>query len=274
MYEKNKKNNAGAYVIIVLFVGLVVFGLFGNGNSKADVYAYTNYYEGTSEYTYTYTDTELETYTETTEEETNYNGTNPSWVTREYKWLNANQNGYKTYSLNLDANMYNHYSSLDRYYNVSEYSNYIQEPNNKELCKRIADKFIENAISNGGTKADAAYEAINFVQRAITYAYDYDNGKRAEYPKYPIETLYEGKGDCEDTTILLAGILSEMGYGVVILEYSDHVALGVLSSSTTGYYYTHEGQNYYYLETTGENWGIGEVPDQYLNVSAYVHEIY
>ena len=258
MYETNKKNTS-SYVVVALFVVFVLFGLSGIGNTQTDVYASTN--------TYTYTETEAE--------ETIYSGSNPSWITREYKWLNSSNSGYKTYDLSLDANMYSHYSSLDRYYKVSEYSNYLQDANNKALCKRIADAFIENATANGGTKADAAYEAIHFVQKAITYAYDYnENGQRVEYPKYPIETLYEGKGDCEDTTILLAGILSEMGYGVVILEYSDHVAVGVYSSNATGSYYTHNGRNYYYLETTGENWGIGEVPDQYKNVSAYVHEIY
>jgi hypothetical protein len=52
-------------------------------------------------------------------------------------------------------------------------------------------------------------------------------GQLVEYPKYPLETLVEKKGDCEDQSILAAALLAAMGYEVALLILPIHVALGV-----------------------------------------------
>lgn len=78
-------------------------------------------------------------------------------------------------------------------------------------------------------------------------------------PKFPVETLVDGAGDCDDKTLLLAGLLSREGYDVAILlfEPEKHVALGIaceeLDYQDTGYAYT---------ETTAEGF-IGMVPEEF-----------
>lgn len=78
-----------------------------------------------------------------------------------------------------------------------------------------------------------------------------------EYPKYPLEMLVDGRGDCEDAAILMAGLLDALGYDAVLLRYSDHMALGIRMNEFNPYYakytpkyFEHEGKHYYYIEGT------------------------
>ena len=74
-----------------------------------------------------------------------------------------------------------------------------------------------------------------------------------------METLYDHGGDCEDTAALLVRILDILGYGAVLLESDNHMAVGLQTSGEGNISY--EGNHYYYIETTGAGWRIGEVPD-------------
>jgi PKD repeat protein len=56
----------------------------------------------------------------------------------------------------------------------------------------------------GGDGVAYAEYALAFVQGAIAYAADPPD---VEWPLYPIETLVDGEGDCEDTAILYASLL-------------------------------------------------------------------
>jgi hypothetical protein len=65
----------------------------------------------------------------------------------------------------------------------------------------------------------------------------------------------------------MAAILKKMGYGVALLRLPHHVATGVeCDPSDFDYnatYYTYDGRDYCYLETTGENYKIGELPKDF-----------
>ena len=62
--------------------------------------------------------------------------------------------------------------------------------------------------------------ALAFVQGGITYALDEPG---FEYPLYPLETLVDGKGDCEDTTILYVSLLRAQGISSSIVAVdTDH----------------------------------------------------
>jgi len=73
--------------------------------------------------------------------------------------------------------------------------------------------------------------ALAFVQKSVAYQSD---PAGSEYPRYPIETLIEGIGDCEDSSILYASIVRTFGYsqGVLLVsldtnndQVMDHVAV-------------------------------------------------
>jgi len=109
--------------------------------------------------------------------------------------------------------------------------------------------------------------ATLFVQ-TIPYSLDIDTTGREEYPRYPIETLVDGTGDCEDHAILLAELLRSMNYDAIMLHYLGepigHVAIGVADTGNMyGYHYDHNGKSYYYIETTATGWKIGDPPEEF-----------
>jgi len=109
-----------------------------------------------------------------------------------------------------------------------------------------------------GTYREVTF-VLSFVQQAIAYQHE-----EGEYPKYPVETLADTVGDCEDYAILGAALLKHMGYEAALLFVPGHAALGVAGAEDMpGTYVEHNGVPYYYCEMTGAGWQIGEVPEQY-----------
>ena len=76
---------------------------------------------------------------------------------------------------------------------------------------------------DGLTNMQKAWVVMCFVQDAITYQTDSGQYGVSEYWAYPIETLYSGKGDCEDTAILFCALGSKLGLdtGLVSFSYND-----------------------------------------------------
>jgi hypothetical protein len=91
-----------------------------------------------------------------------------------------------------------------------------------------------------------------------------------DYPRFPIETIVDNGGDCEDTAILFATIVQILGYGAVYLNPTGHLAVGVLGGSGVhGTYWTYNNGSYFYCETTGDGFKIGEVPSEYTTAKVY-----
>lgn len=201
-----------------------------------------------------------------------YEGTQIDMQPREYSY--SAYNGAMMFNTvqYYDKNMYEYYHGLDRYYELDEYTNYVLDEKNLEVVSTLVTFLRTCKMQAGYSDYEMVLEAINFVQKNIVYAYDQNSqGLIIEYPKYPIETLYEGCGDCEDTSILLAAIIKELDYGVILLAYDDHMAVGIQGGETVyGKYYEYEGERYFYVETTANGWTIGDVPDEYINKPAQV----
>jgi hypothetical protein len=63
-----------------------------------------------------------------------------------------------------------------------------------------------------------------------------------------------------------------MGYGVVMIGPPGHMAVGVKGGEGIyGTYWNYEGSKYYYLETTGDGWDIGEIPPEYEGLDAEIY---
>jgi hypothetical protein len=145
----------------------------------------------------------------------------------------------------------------------------------------LDDIFFQNlaaAINAEGEKLGyTTYQvvelAVLFVQ-TIPYSYDIDSTGRDEYPRYPVETLVDGTGDCEDHAILLAQLLSSMNYDAILLVYTgEHMALGVADTGNMyGTYYNHNGKKYFYVETTNTGRKIGDIPEEFKR-PAYTWEL-
>ncbi|WP_432559342.1 hypothetical protein [Granulicoccus sp. GXG6511] len=126
----------------------------------------------------------------------------------------------------------------------------------ERLAVRLRDLSTDSRYST--------YEQISSVLamvQSITYSFDIDSTGHEEYWRYPVETMHDETGDCEDTTFLAGSLLRRLGHDVVVLFLPSHAALGVaVPDGIPGHFVEHEGQRYYYCETTGEGWRVGELP--------------
>ena len=187
----------------------------------------------------------------------------PVYEMKTFKWYSDSCQDPFSVTLNIDVDMYEHYCQVKRTFTIfgGHMAVYINDENNKALMEDIASQIKEQCDDYGYDEDQAIIEAINFVQ-SIPYELDIDSKGEEDYSKYPIETLYENNGDCEDSSMLLAGILKAMDYDVVFFWYlSGHMAVGVkVDGMDEGKYFEYEGEKYFYIETTGTGWEIGEEP--------------
>lgn len=140
----------------------------------------------------------------------------------------------------------------------------------------IAQFIYDAAESNGFTSEFERIQfAVSFVQR-LPYVTDDATSGYDDYTQFVMETLTQLSGDCEDTSILLATILESepFNYDAVLLEPPGHMAVGLLMSQDfDGFAYINEGEKYYYVETTTEGWGIGQIPDQFRESKAHIYDV-
>ncbi len=185
------------------------------------------------------------------------------YLERSYQWTYGGRS--MKYTINIPKPLYDYYRSQ---VHDNKYSKYALSRNDRKVLDRIITSFEEHADS----KTEAAYNVVAFVQSLPYFKDDISTGYD-NYARYPIETLVDKGGDCEDTAILTAALLKEMNYDVVLINPPGHMAIGITCSGCSGTSYTFEGKKYYYLETTARNWKVGQMPDEYKNLKATVYPI-
>ena len=134
------------------------------------------------------------------------------------------------------------------------YPAFIDDPHLEQFYADVLTQL--RAIRDArGLDADRYAELLTVYVQSITYQTDPVDLS----PKFPIETFVEGAGDCDDKTLLLAGLLKREGYDVAILlfEQEQHVSLGIRSPEIE-----YSGTGYAFVETTA-NAFIGMVPDEF-----------
>jgi hypothetical protein len=136
----------------------------------------------------------------------------------------------------------------------------------------LATKINATATQEGYSSLQEANFALAFVQ-SIPYATDLNSTGYQDYPRFPIETLVDNVGDCKSHSILFATLTLMLGFNAVFINPPDHLAVGVLGNNLGGTYWTYNNQDYYYCETTGEGFTVGQLPTQFDGVGAYVYPI-
>ncbi|HWS22162.1 MAG TPA: hypothetical protein VN227_05950 [Methanoregula sp.] len=108
---------------------------------------------------------------------------------------------------------------------------------------------------------DEYFELITVYTQSLKYE------TREQNPaKFPVETVVDLAGDCDDKSLLLAGLLSREGYPVALLLFGpeSHMAVGVGSDK-----YLYKNTGYTFVETT--NYSFVGVPTEKLggNLTLY-----
>lgn len=177
-----------------------------------------------------------------------------------------------TWSLKVPEAAYDYFKDLLRPPTM-DYSVYITHPLDDPYIDALANKLKETCERDGLSQYQTVEMVAAFVQ-SLPYTLDSVTTPYDEYPRYPIETLVDEGGDCEDTSILLASILDKMDYGVVLIELPNHLALGIKGGEGAyGTYWEYAGDKYFYVETTGSGWSIGQLPDTYKDATAHIYPL-
>lgn len=190
-----------------------------------------------------------------------------AYITRRYTW---DYDGRQwSIELQIAEGLYSFYKEIPRP-PTTNYSVYVTHPLDDAEIGSLADEFRDAARQRRFSAAEQVALAAAFVQ-SLPYTEDTVTTTYDEYPRYPVETLIDNGGDCEDTSILLAAILDSLGYDVVLIIFPDqHAAVGVAVDGVAGTYYEQAGTKYFYLETTDTGWGIGQVPDDVQGLTAHI----
>lgn len=189
---------------------------------------------------------------------------------RRYEWSAVGGNWW--YEMDFPRALSEYYT--ERYSRSREYDMYITDAYGTPYITGLANEFEAMASRNGLSERETANLVIRFVQQ-MRYTRDDVRTGFDQYAQYPVENLIERGGDCEDSAILLSAILSEMGYGCVLLHMPDvepeaHMAMGIKGDpSITGSYYEYNGERYYYIEGTDE-FAVGEMPNWGGSTSAKI----
>lgn len=161
---------------------------------------------------------------------------------------------------------------------VQDYSRFVRNG----LTPEVTETSHQIRHISGTERLSTVAEINNvlaFAQR-FRYAFDAEDKGVREYPKFPLETMVEDRGDCEDHAILAAACFTQLGYEVrlVSLEYDSgpgHMALAVAGAEELPDAFAlrdpASGRKFYYCEVTTDAssrdptalvFRMGEIPDK------------
>jgi len=128
---------------------------------------------------------------------------------RHYEWEYGEDRYY--WNIAIPKWLYHEYRQRPRGpWDMRDYDEYVLDLLDDMYMKSLGQT-IESAM--GGDYYKTVECAFNFVQAAVAFI---DDPRGFEYPRYPIESLVDEIGDCEDTAILYASLVRTLGYGALI----------------------------------------------------------
>lgn len=157
---------------------------------------------------------------------------------------------------------------------VAEYVKYVKLGMSPSV-QRVAAHFRAHSSEHAYSALDELMDVVGFT-RAIEYHRDQETRGVPDYANFPIETLYDAAGDCEDHAILAAALLHQLGHDVALFHVdlgdSGHLALGYRPVGSTflpaGPFSgdADNGRQYYYVETvpTDVDSGLGHICQEFL----------
>jgi PKD repeat protein len=127
------------------------------------------------------------------------------YIVRRFEWTWSGEE--QTLDAVLPWNLYQMYRGRLRIQFVDNYAYgvYVDDPLDDPTLEDLADVLWTRA---GGVDRVYADYVLAFVQGGIAYLADPPD---VEWPLYPLETLVDGEGDCEDTAILYVSLLKARG---------------------------------------------------------------
>jgi hypothetical protein len=197
-------------------------------------------------------------------------------VEREFKWFDdesVNSTKEIVLKVYLLSGEYEEARSRERHPTrpLSYYAKYVTELFESSM-RSMAEKTRELSYQRNWTALEELWNNV-VLTRSIPYESDQKTHGVPDYANYPIETVWEMEGDCEDHAILAASVLFWLGHDVALfwieMEDSAHLALGYHTEAATGPFYCRDsstGKKYYYIETvpTDSDNKVGDISISFL----------
>ena len=152
------------------------------------------------------------------------------------------------YKITLYTDLYyfsNNLKNQDCYFDTDKYTEgFLEDSYNNYFIDAVSKDFI--SLRNQGYSDDEIVEIATLFVQSIPYGTD-----SSDLNRYPYETFYENEGNCLDKSLILVGILRNLGYtSYVILGESDyeyHALVGIVCEDGNTKY---EGNDICFIETT------------------------
>ena len=197
----------------------------------------------------------------------------------EYYWLFGGQlQSLQIDTTHADYLMYRNMNHAIDWTNAVTYADIIPQyaafstPNDATIMA-TADQLRADAISKGYTSDIDILRYIYAFVGQIQYAYDLDTTNFSEYPKYPLEMLYDRSGDCEDSSALFISLVEYLGYDAGLMlgmvkateddEWGGHAWPVVALDNHEGWSINGVGAKsnltYYFVESTAYYEGSSDI---------------
>jgi len=181
-----------------------------------------------------------------------------------YPYTTRSLSQYLYYNTYTGVNSYLQERYPDRptdFYNAASLEGYYRQYVSDPVQKKYLDDLIENIRDRSDLPQERARIAISLIQH-IPYTV-------TSHTYYPYEVLYSNSGKCEDKSILIAYVLSQMGYGTALLLYypEHHMALGLkcpkqFSINNSGYCFVETTTPTIMTFNNGTYTGVGRLKSQ------------
>jgi hypothetical protein len=195
--------------------------------------------------------------------------TTPGFLIRQYTF--AFQKTNITVSTNVCTGLYLGAKNGDKFAVVPDhaepeimapdyYRAFVDDPAQEPVYADLAGQFRAIRGEHGYSDDEYLELLTVFVQ---SLPYDTSAGAHPDtLSRFPVETLVDGTGDCDDKSVLLSGLLSREGHNVSLLLFipEHHMAVGVAGDCLL-----YGDTGYTYIESTGVSF-MGDVPKR-LNLS-------
>jgi hypothetical protein len=181
-------------------------------------------------------------------------------------------------------NPFRKYASQDFEKNISLlFKEKIDEYHLRKINRYIMTKAYDERLS----ALDGMQFILDFVQEPnISYLADNESTETGggEYARFPVETLFDKRGDCDCKAVLAAALFRNAGYKVAYVVSQNHAAVAVACPPEwfrigDGDYFRKEsnafigkdGAFYYFCETTSDSFRIGDYdesvrPEDFKNI--------
>lgn len=155
---------------------------------------------------------------------------------------------------------------------------------NKDTVARLAVVFRKIKSENGLNDIQTIYAIARFVQFMQYYIppgigiYSparvlLERGKGSDgEPPLGQASGWHGAGDCDTKSLLMVLLLQACGYDAVVLDsYRYHHAMAAVHfPGAGGTTIEYRGKSYLVIESTYPNWNIGQMPQQYTDLSFFL----